>query len=268
VTTAYFPSSRRTPRLPFPQCLVWLEGKYAVVTGAAAGIGQAIVETFVREGARVEAIDLHTGAAGAHIAWSQFDVSDADGWTTFAARRGEAPVDVLVNNAGVSGLRPFDQVDLDFWRKFQRVNVEAALLGVQALYPALKRSEAASVVNIGSLVGLRPAAMLPAYTASKGALINLTKSLALQFAERGERIRCNLVHPGSTMTEMMRANLGDTEEEREANLAWRMSVHPYAKSLGRLPAPDDIANAVLFLASNEAAYVTGADLPVDGGASI
>lgn len=247
-----------------------LAGKHAVVTGAATGIGRAVTERFLAEGARVEAIDLNSPSFEAdNLTWHQLDVSDGAAWQAFAADTfAETALDSLVNNAGISGLVPFDQLDLDTWRRFQRINTEAVLIAVQALYPALRRSPAASIVNLGSLVGLRPAAMLPAYTASKGALINLTKSLALQFAERGEAIRCNLVHPGSTMTEMMRANLGDTEAAREANLARRMAVHPLSRALGRLPEPADIANAVLFLASDEAAYITGIDLPVDGGASV
>jgi len=243
-------------------------GKRAVVTGAAAGIGKAITDGLAAEGAHVDAIDLEEGAATANVVWRRFDVTDLEAWRAFAAELSASPVDILINNAGVSGLRPFDELDLAFWRRFQAVNVEATLLAVQALYPALRRSAAASIVTLGSLIALRPAAALPAYAASKGALRTLTKSLALQFAERGERIRCNIVHPGSTMTEMMAANLGDTDAEREANLARRMAVHPYARAMGRLPEPSDVAAAVLFFASDAARYVTGAELAVDGGASI
>lgn len=247
-----------------------LEGKRAVVTGAAAGIGRAIVEQFLAEGADVTGIDLAPQAfEHARLHWAQFDVSDEAAWTGFAADHFSSdPLDILVNNAGISGLKTFDQLDLDTWRRFQKINVEAALLSIQVLYEALRRSNAASIINVGSLLGLRPAAPAPAYSASKGALINLTKSLALDFAQRGEKIRCNLVHPGSTMTEMMSANLGKTEQERDANLKRRMAVHPLSQAIGHLPMPEDMANAIVFLASNEARFITGAQLPVDGGASI
>lgn len=247
-----------------------LEGKTAIVTGAATGIGKATVERFLQEGATVTGVDLaNAPLEHERLEWARFDVSDESAWQALAATTfSKGALDILVNNAGVSGLKSFDELDLDFWRRFQRVNVEAVLLGTQALYPALKRSGAASIVNIGSLLGLRPASIAPAYAASKGALINMTKSLALHFAERGELIRCNLVHPGSTLTEMMDKNLGSTEAEREANLQRRMAVHPLSKALGHLPMPEDMANAILFLASDEARYITGAQIPVDGGASL
>lgn len=247
-----------------------LEGKRAVVTGASAGIGKATVERFLEQGADVFGVDLEVAPfENAALKWRRFDVSDEASWQAFASDLFESGrLDILVHNAGVSGLKTFDELDLAFWRRFQEVNVEAVLLGTQALYPALQRSQAASIVNVGSLLGLKPAAIAPAYAASKGALINLTKSLALDFAGRGEPIRCNLVHPGSTLTEMMDRNLGSTDAERDANLQRRMAVHPLSKALGHLPMPEDMANAILFLASDEARYITGAQIAVDGGASL
>ena len=247
-----------------------LEGKRAVVTGAAAGIGRAVVEQFLAEGAELVGIDLAPQPTEhARLRWAQFNVSNEEAWNSFAIDQFSTdPLDILVSNAGISGLRTFDQLDLETWRRFQKVNVEAALLGVQALHEAMRRSKAASIINVGSLLGLRPAAPAPAYSASKGALINLTKSLALDFAERGENIRCNLVHPGSTMTEMMSANLGETKEERDENLKRRMAVHPLSRAIGHLPMPEDMAHAITFLASDQARFITGAQLPVDGGASI
>ena len=246
------------------------EERTAIITGAAGGIGRATVERFLSEGAIVHAIDAQEASFfDSSVACHRFDVSDEAAWERFASGVvGDQPTHALVNNAGVSGFRPFDKLSLEEWRRFQRINVEAALLSVKALYSSLRRADAAAVVNVGSLVGLRPVGALPAYASSKGALINLTKSMARDFAERRERIRCNIVHPGSVATDMMRANIGATEEEQAQNLQRRMEAHPYAKAMGGLPEPADIANAILFLASDEARFITGIDLPVDAGASI
>ena len=247
------------------------QGRTALVTGAAAGIGKAIAERLLEEGAaRIVALDIAEpgDTISDRVDWHRFDVAKRANWEGLAAHLDDAPIHALVNNAAISGLIPFDSLDDETWRRFQGINLDAVLYAVQSLYPALQRADAASVVNIGSFIGLRPAGIAPAYEASKGALINLSKSLAKQFAMRGENIRCNMVHPGSTMTEMMANNLGDTSAEREANIARRMAVHPLSKALGRLPSPEDMAGAVAFLVSDDAAYITGIDLPVDGGASI
>lgn len=251
-----------------------LAGRHAVVTGACGGIGAACVDVFVREGARVHAIDLRQDADllarwGDAVSFTAMDVTDEAAWRAIAEdpRRSDAPLHVLVNAAGISGVRDVEAVDLAYWSRFQRINVDAVFLAIHHLLPRLKSAPAASIVNIGSTLALKPSGDLPAYSASKGALRNLTRSVALHCANRGYRIRCNSVHPGSTQTPMMTANLGRTEAEQARNLARRMQAHPYANSLGRLAVPEDIANAVLFLASDEAAFVTGIDLPVDGGAT-
>ncbi|MEM7728231.1 MAG: SDR family oxidoreductase [Pseudomonadota bacterium] len=247
------------------------DGKTALVTGAAAGIGLAIVRRLIEEGAaRVLALDIDapTDSVSERVEWRIMDVADRTGWEALGRERGEDPLHLLVNNAGISGLIPFDVLDYDTWRRFQSVNLESVLFAVQALHPALVAGQPSSVVNLGSLIGLRPVGIAPAYEASKGGLINLTRSFAKQFAARGENIRCNIVHPGSTVTEMMERNLGGTGAERDANMARRMAMHPLANANGRLPLPEDMAAAVAFLGSDDAAYITGIDLPVDGGASI
>lgn len=238
-----------------------LSGKVALVTGAAGGIGAAIVARFRAEGAHVLATD-RAEAPGL----LSLDVTDAAQWRALAAQH-VAPfgrLDILVHNAGISGFTPFADLTPERWQAFLDVHATAVLTGTQVLRPLLEAAPSASIVAIGSTLALRPAAPLPAYAAAKAAQRNLVKAIALDFAARGLPVRANLVHPGSTETPMMAANLAGDPEGR----ARRMAAHPLARALGRLVAPEDVANAVLFLASDESRFVTGIDLPVDGGATI
>ena len=254
-----------------------LRDKVAIVTGGSHGIGAAICELFVAEGARVIIADIakDDGRAladtlGQNADFVLHDVTRPESWSLLAQRfaNEDMPLHCLVNNAGVSGLKSIDDAELDWWRRFQSVNCEGAYLGIRALLPALRRVGAAAIVNIGSTLALKANGEIPAYCASKGALRQLTKSVALYCAHRGDNIRCNAVHPGSTVTEMMQNNLGQTDKERERSMAARMAAHPFSKAVGRVASPQDIAQAVLFLASDEAAFITGIDLPVDGGATL
>lgn len=254
-----------------------LNQSLAVVTGAAGGIGIAIAERFVSEGVRVILVD-EDGAGlaklgsrlGGNVIAAPMDVTDESAWERLALRLLDEPgrLEILVNCAGISGLNNIEDADFAFWRRFQSINADSVFLAIHYLLPVLKSAADAAIVNIGSTLALKGHADLPAYSASKGAVRNLTRSVALHCARAGYRIRCNSVHPGSTMTPMMAANLGSTEAEREANLSRRLASHPYGQVLGRLALPEDVANAVLFLVSEQAAYITGVDLPVDGGATI
>jgi len=255
-----------------------LNERLAVVTGAAGGIGRAIAERFISEGAFVILIDRDKVALGAMMekleparaSTLSMDVTDENSWLSLrdhlATSHGH--LHVLVNCAGISGIADVEKTDYTFWRRFLNVNADSVFLAIHHLLPVLAAAKNASIVNIGSTLALKAHADLPAYSASKGAVRNLTRSVALHCARSGYAIRCNSVHPGSTLTPMMAANLGGSEAEREANLQRRLASHPYGQVLGRLALPEDIANAALFLASDEAAYITGVDLPVDGGASI
>ncbi len=254
-----------------------LEGRLAVITGAAGGIGAAISDRLLREGARTILVDRDRSALDAvcarHTHRSEavtMDVTDDEAWQALGKRLlDEADgLHVLVTCAGISGLKHIEDADYAFWRQFQSVNADSVFLAIHHLLPALKKAEAAAIVNVGSTLALKAHADLPAYSSSKAAVRSLTRSVALHCARSGYRIRCNSVHPGSTLTPMMAANLGATEAEREANLARRLHAHPYGQVLDRLVLPEDIAAATLFLVSDEAAYITGIDLPVDGGATL
>lgn len=254
-----------------------LEGRLAVITGAVGGIGAAITNRLLQEGARTLLVDRDQDALDAVCARYTdrsegvvMDVTDDAAWQALGKRLLGEPdgLHVLVNCAGISGLKHIEDADYAFWRRFQSINADSVFLAIHHLMPALKRADAAAIVNVGSTWALKAHADLPAYAASKAAVRNLTRSVALHCARAGYRIRCNSVHPGSTLTPMMAANLGATESEREANLARRLQAHPYGQVLGRLVLPEDIAAATLFLVSDEAAYITGIDLPVDGGATL
>jgi len=241
-----------------------LEGKVALVTGAAGGIGAAIVDLFRAEGATVIATDLsradHPGAI------EPMDVTRESAWRAIAELLDAAHgrLDILVHNAGISGFVPLADLEEAAWHRFLDTNVGSAYLGSRVLMPLLEVAATGSIVAVGSTLALRPSSALPAYSASKGALRNLIKSIALDCANRGTRIRANCVHPGSTETPLMAANIaGDPEGHQR-----RMAVHPLCRSWNELIQPNDVARAVLFLASDDSRMITGIDLPVDAGATI
>jgi 3(or 17)beta-hydroxysteroid dehydrogenase len=251
-------------------------GKTALVTGGAGGIGQIICGMLVAEGADVVIADQDAAAGGSLAAALspqatvvELDVASEASWQAALRSIGAncERIDLLVNAAGISGFGNIDQLDFATWKRFQEVNSDSIFLSVKHCLPLLRNANAASIINIGSTQGLKPHPHLPAYAASKGAVRALTKSLALYFAENGDNIRCNSIHPGSTLTPMMEANLGDTEEQRQRNYALRIESHPLGKVLGRIVLPEDVAKAALFLASSDAEFITGVDLSVDGGAT-
>lgn len=252
-----------------------LAGKTALVTGAAQGLGAGIAFALAREGARVVATDRNpAGAAetaagidselGAGTAFAiRHDVTSEDDWQAalaFAAER-LGGLSALVNNAGIVTLGTVEELDLASWRQAMAVNADSAFLGCKYALPLLRRSQPAAIVNMSSISALIAGANLAAYNASKAALWMLTKSVALHCAKQGWNIRCNSVHPTFVRTPLLDGIVGSHEDDaRVAKLARQVP-------LGRIGEVADVAAAVVYLASDESAMMTGAELKLDGGLS-
>jgi 3-oxoacyl-[acyl-carrier protein] reductase len=245
-----------------------LEGKSALVTGGAQGFGLGIVETFAREGARVAVVDVNGDAArkvaegipGA-IAIAA-DVSKAADVNRAVQETVQAfgGLDVLVNNAGISHRnRPMLEVEEDEFDRVFAVNVKSIYLFARAAIPQMRSQGRGVIVNVGSTAGLRPRPGLTWYNGTKGAVHSITKSMAIELAP--DRIRVCALAPVAGDTPLLATFMGEDTPEKRA--AFRSTI-----PLGRLSRPDDIANAALFLASDEADLVTGVVLEVDGGRCI
>ena len=248
-------------------------GKIVLVTGAASGIGLASAAACAREGAVVIITDVNSqqgeaqaqrlAADGLAVEFMQQDVSSETDWRRVVdgilARHGR--LDVLVNNAGIAVIAPIEQETLEGWRRTQAVNIEGVFLGTREAVRAMKGGSG-SIVNISSIEGLVGEPMVPAYNASKGGVRLLTKSVALYCAQQRYRIRVNSVHPGYVATPLVTNAIGVLPPDQAAALQQDL--------LGRIPMgrfgePREIANVVLFLASDESSYMTGSELVVDGG---
>ena len=246
-----------------------LYGAFCVVTGAARGIGRAICASFIAEGARVllTDIDTETGAASAAALGCDFlklDVRLEADWEALAALHPQA--DVVVNNAGITGfeagMAPHDpeHASLADWRAVHAVNTDGTFLGCRYALKAMRETRKGSIINISSRSGLVGIPGAAAYAASKAAIRNHSKSVALYAAGAGWQVRCNSVHPAAVLTPMWEPMLGDGPE-REANMAALVADTP----LKRFGTPEEVAALCVFLASEESAYMTGAELTLDGG---
>ena len=244
-----------------------LNGKVAIVTGAANGMGQSEALIFAREGAKVAVADLletegrqvadKIKAAGGQAIFVKLDVGNEAEWEKAVKATVDAfgTLDVLVNNAGISGTFDPDTMSTSAWDKLMEINAKGVFLGMKHAIPAMQRAGGGSIINISSISGVvGQLGIHMAYNASKGAVRTMTKSAAVQYAKDG--IRVNSVHPG--MLPPMKSSKGS------ADPAWREKMIR-AVPLKREGRVEEVAHAVLFLASDEASYITGVELPVDGG---
>jgi NAD(P)-dependent dehydrogenase (short-subunit alcohol dehydrogenase family) len=244
-----------------------LEERVAVITGAANGIGRAIAERLVKEGASVVIADVASDGAdvaasierkGGRAAFVQTDVTRDDHLSrmvdTALARFGR--LDVLVNNAGVGSYVPFAELTPEIWDRVHAVNLRAVYRSCQIALPALV-SRRGAILNVASQSGLVGQAMNEAYCASKGGVVLLTRSLARELGPRGVRVNC--VCPGGVETALLQGFL-DVVGATPAQVAQQVPLR-------RMAAPSEVAAVAAFLVSDDASYVTGAALPVDGGAT-
>ena len=242
-----------------------LEGKVALISGGARGLGAAEARLFASEGAKVgigdiredegRALEAEIRGSGGEAMFGRLDVTDEGQWSDAvdAVMSTYGRLDILVNNAGILEHGTVEETSTESWDRTMDVNSRGVFLGTRAAIPAMRESGGGSIVNISSVAGLI-GGLMTAYNASKGAVRLLTKSTAVQYA--AENIRVNSVHPGPTDTDMLDVFFRE-EGAREARAA--------DTPIPRLGKPEDIAYGVLFLASDESSYMTGAELVIDGG---
>lgn len=241
-----------------------LANKVALVTGGASGMGAATARRFAREGAKVaiaDVLDAEGQAVAAELGeaglYCHLDVTDDAGWAAaIEAVTGRfGGLDILVNNAGISGSAYADVLDADAWHKVMGVNATGTFLGMRHAVPVMRGRGGGSIINFSSISGFVGQHRIHlSYNASKGAVRIMTKSAAVQFGR--DKIRVNSVHPG--LMPPMRTSGATADPEVRAKMTQRIP-------LGRTGEVDEVANAVLFLASDEASYITGTELVVDGG---
>src|SRR3989440_19675 len=268
---------------PWEEMMNRLDGKVALISGAARGIGAATARLMVEAGAKVAIGDVldergretaqTIAGAGEAATYLHLDVTREDDWTTAVAATVArfGGLDILVNNAGLFLGKGIEEASLEEWHRLCAVNLTGVFLGTKHALPALRERgrespHGSAIVNLASVAGLVGSQLDPLYSLTKGGVTLFTKSTALEFARKGYRIRVNSIHPGVIQTDMgdqtfvSRAReLGTNDVDAARQRA--LSAHP----IGRLGTPDDIARGIVFLASDDAAFMTGAGLVVDGG---
>lgn len=261
-----------------------IEGKVALVTGGASGIGRACAERLAAEGAVVVVTDIQDDkgaetvaaieAAGGKVSYLRHDVTSEDAWIEVVAKIGAAHgrLDILVNNAGVGMGGSVVEMSLADFRLQQSINVEGVFLGVKHSLPLIRKGgRGGSIINMSSVAGLKGAANMSSYCATKGAVRLFTKSVALECANDKDGVRVNSVHPGLIETPIWDSivasgGAGSNSGASRSDMLDAMSA--MAVPLGEKGWPQDIANGVFWLASDESRYVTGAELVIDGGLTV
>jgi 3alpha(or 20beta)-hydroxysteroid dehydrogenase len=243
-----------------------LEGKVAIITGAAGGIGAASARRFAGEGAHLVLTDANAERAqdvaqelGGQAMWCAHDVTSETDWekVTAAALDRHGRIDVLLNNAGIFLAAPLEETSLADFRRVMDVNAAGVFLGMRAVAPAMTRQQGGSIINVSSVAGLTGSPYLTAYAASKAAIRGMTKVVAKELAPHG--VRVNSLHPGQIDTDM-----NARQRERTPELVERLIR---AIPLRRVGTPEEVAHAAVYLACEDSLYTTGSELVVDGGTS-
>ena len=239
-----------------------LSGKTALITGAAGGIGAEIARRFQEEGASVFVCDVNRAegektAASMGAVFLTLDVTSEESWkaTLSAVIKRTGRLDILVNNAGINVRKNIEEMPVESFDAMMAVNIKGPFLGIKHCLPIMRAAGSGVILNMSSICGLVGHKYTnEAYTTTKGALTLLTKSVAVRYAK--DNIRCNSIHPSTVETPLVQVMLKDPERRAE-----RLGEVP----LGRLASATDVANALVYLASDEASFINGVAFPVDGG---
>ncbi len=243
-----------------------VKGKVILITGGAGGLGSEMGRLLARNGATVCLLDLDEDK-GQEVAkdiskdgeavFFRIDLTSEEDWSKVISQIKEkyGKIDVLINNAGINIRKPVEEMTIEEWSKMMLVNTGSTFLGCKYVIPVMKQQKGGAIINTSSVCGLIGHKYTPeAYTAAKGAITMFTKSIASRYASFG--IRCNSIHPSTVKTPLVEEMLKDPQRAAE-----RLGEVP----LGRLASADDVAQSVLYLASEEASFINGVSLPVDGG---
>jgi len=246
-----------------------IEGKTALVTGAASGIGLQTSIRLAEEGARVMMTDINLEEGrhqaeklGANATFLKLDITEEEEWISVldeTVKRFDR-LDILVNSAGMVLIADVEQITLEDWRKVHAVNLDGTFLGCKHGVRVMKEFGAGSIINLSSVSGMIGGFNLAAYNSSKGAVRMLTKSVALHCARAGYGIRCNSIHPTFIETPMLESMIRDSPDPEKARQTLVRQV-----PLRRIGKPDDVANMIVYLASDESTFVTGTEMVIDGG---
>jgi 3(or 17)beta-hydroxysteroid dehydrogenase len=247
-----------------------VEGKVALVTGAASGMGRADAILLAAEGARVVVADMNetdgravADAIGERAVFMRLNVTDEDNWKSVIAATVErfGRLDILVNNAGIIALGNIVDTTLESWRLVNSVNSDGVFLGCKHAIPVMAKSGGGSIINMSSVAAIHGQSFVAAYTASKGAVRALTKNIAMYCKEQKNRIRCNSIHPDGVKTPMV------VKVAMGKDVATPADIEAIGK-FGNMCEPEDIANLVLYLASDESRFVNGAEMLIDNASTI